>query len=144
MTTTLSEAMAAQHGSAYHFGYTDKEALEYLFENLERLGRNDVEAVTIRPHPSERVEKYDWARRRYGEIIQYGGARTLPEELTRHDLVVGGESMALVIALFSGKRVMCCIPPGGKPSSLPYKEIENLQDLARSRGEYSQTPRTDS
>lgn len=37
--------------------------------------------------------------------------------------------MAMVIGLLAQKRVISCIPPGGRPCSLPQKEIEPLSEL---------------
>jgi hypothetical protein len=34
--------------------------------------------------------------------------------------------MALVTALLAGRRVLSCIPPGGRPCVLPFAEIERF------------------
>jgi hypothetical protein len=34
--------------------------------------------------------------------------------------------MAMAIAVAAGRAVVCAIPPGGAPSSLPFPEIESL------------------
>ncbi len=132
LSDNLGEAMLKLHGDQRHVGYTDFDALEYLIQNLDVLG-GDVAKVTIRPHPSESGEKYRWANERYKGLVEIGGHITLLEELARNDVIVGGESMAMVIALICGKRVISCIPPGGKDCSLPYDDIQKMHKLIAAR-----------
>ncbi|MNI92623.1 hypothetical protein D3C73_1504410 [compost metagenome] len=58
-----------------------------------------------------------------------GGQRTLVEEIVDCDLAVGCESMAMVVALMAGKKVITCIPPGGRACVLPHDGIISLQHL---------------
>ena len=85
----------------------------------------------IRPHPSEAAGKYDWARSAQGvPVVVTGGGQTLLQEVVDCDVVVGCESMAMVVGLLAGKRVVSTIPPGGRACVLPYPEIERLTSLA--------------
>jgi hypothetical protein len=90
-----------------------------------------VERIFIRPHPSEPAAKYDWAATEFALPIERGGASTLLAEIASADVVVGCESMALVVGLVAGKRVISSVPPGGRPCALPQPEIESLQGLLR-------------
>jgi hypothetical protein len=126
----LREHALRKHGNERYWGYTEEEALRYFLSHIEALNI-PVISITIRPHPSEPLDKYDWAKKGFGLSIINGGAKALFEEVAQCDLVVGCESMAMVIGLLAGKRVMSCIPPGGKLCALPQAEIEHLQHILK-------------
>jgi hypothetical protein len=132
----LREHAFREYGNERHWGYTEEEALHYFLANLDIL-RAPIGRIVIRPHPSEAADKYNWANDEYDQPIISGGAMTLFEEIAACDLVVGCESMAMVVGLLAGRRVISCIPPGGKPCVLPQPEIELLQDLLMSKGSIS-------
>ena len=87
-----------------------------------------IEAVCLRPHPKEAHDKYNWVLNTIEMNVSIGGDRDLLQEIIEYDWVVGRSSMALVFGLMAGKKVWSCIPPGGKPCSLPHKEIQQLND----------------
>ena len=124
----LSEQALQQYGDEYYWGYTEKEALQFFLKNINVLDCV-VSRIKIRPHPSENKYKYDWAKQSSSLHIEIGGNKTLLEETVEADIVVGCESMAMVVGLLAKKRVISSIPPGGKPCSLPHSEIEQLQAL---------------
>jgi hypothetical protein len=126
----LSEQALVQHGDARYWGYTEKEALHYFLTNVSILGK-PIERILIRPHPAETVDKYDWAKSEFDLPIETGGKRSLIEEISDSDVVVGFDSMAMVIGLFAGKRVISCVPPQGASCGLPHPEIEHLQEILR-------------
>lgn len=111
-----------------HYGYTEVEPLRYLLANAAALdavpGR-----VVLRLHPSEAPGKYDWAVAAGPVPVVMGGATTLAADLARADLVAGCNSAALVVGTLVGKRVVTCIPPGGKPCALPQAGVERLQEI---------------
>jgi hypothetical protein len=111
-----------------HWGYTEEEGLHYSLSNLHVLGE-PIRCVIIRPHPSEPPHKYDWVKKEYKLTIIIGGGRTLLEEIAESNVVMGFQSMAMVVGLLAGKRVISCIPPGGRACSLPQQGIEHLQLL---------------
>lgn len=124
----LREHALREYGNERHWGYTEEEALRYFLTNLHVLG-TPVDRIVIRPHPSEPSGKYDWASQEFDLPIVSGGAMTLFEEVAVCDMVVGCESMAMVVGLLADRRVISCIPPGGKPCALPQPEIESMQNL---------------
>jgi len=124
----LREHALREYGNERHWGYTEEDALRFFLTNLEAL-KAPVESIVLRPHPSEAPDKYDWALREFKLPIVRGGAKTLFEEVVDADVVVGCESMAMVVALLARRRVLSCIPPGGRPCVLPQAEIESLQVL---------------
>jgi len=124
----VSEHALNRHGNARFWGYVEEEALQYFLSNLSILNK-PVERVVIRPHPSEKAEKYNWAAQDFDLPIEMGGTNSLLEEIAGSDLVAGCESMAMVVALLAERKVISCIPPGGRPCVLPHEEIIRLQDL---------------
>lgn len=124
----LREHALREHSNERHWGYTEEDALRYFLANLDALGV-PVERIVLRPHPSESPEKYDWAMKEYSLPMVRGGEKTLFEEVVDADVVIGCESMALVVGLLAQRRVLSCIPPGGRPCVLPQTEIESLEAL---------------
>ena len=117
-------------GDERHRAYVEEEALRFFLSNVGALGK-PVQRILIRPHPSEPADKYRWVRREFDLPIEMGGTRTLVEEVAESDVVVGCESMAMVVGLLAGKRVVSCVPPGGQPCALPQPEIDHYHRLLR-------------
>ncbi|MDO9140133.1 MAG: hypothetical protein Q7U38_07400 [Methylobacter sp.] len=126
----IGEHALLRHGDAYFWGYVEEDALRYFLTNCAALGK-PIRRVLIRPHPSERAGKYSWAQDEFGLPIEMGGEHTLLEEVIDSDVVVGCGSMAMVVALLIGKKVVSCIPPGGKSFSLPHADIISLQAIIK-------------
>ena len=123
----ISEHALLQHGDGRYWGYTEEDALQFFLENLNILNCN-VSKIKIRPHPSENKNKYDWAKE-VSNLVEISGDKPLIEEVVGADMVVGCESMAMVVGLLAKKRVVSSIPLGGKSCSLPHSNIEHLQNL---------------
>lgn len=126
----IREHALLQHGDEYYWGYTEEEALKFFLENVSVLGVK-VKEIKVRPHPSEVPSKYFWSSANQNFNVVIGGKRSLLEEIVAADIVVGCESMAMVVALLDHKRVISSIPPGGKACGLPQKAIEHLQNLVK-------------
>jgi len=124
----VAEHALAQYGNERHWSYTEHDALSFFLTNVASLGQ-PVAAITIRRHPSERENKYQWARNFIALPVEFGATRSLLEETLASDIVVGCESMAMVVGLLAGKRVISAIPPGGRPCQLPHPGIEHMQQL---------------
>ena len=124
----IREHAMLQHGDECFWGYTEEDALIFFLKKIEFLGQT-FNQIKIRPHPSEKIDKYDWAKDFPAPIVISDGTHTLIEEISAAGTIVGCESMAMVIGLFANKRVLSCIPPGGKTCSLPQAGIEHLQTI---------------
>jgi len=109
-------------------GYTEFDALRYFFSSRAILGK-PLASLVIRPHPSEEPDKYRSIVAEFGEGVRLGGDKPLLREIAESDVVAGCGSMAMVVALVAGRRVISAVPPGGRASSLPQPEIESLQAL---------------
>lgn len=127
----VADYALAKYGNERHWGYTEHDALYFFLTNIATL-RQRIDVITIRPHPSELADKYHWARGLILQPIDFGGKKTLLEETLASDIVVGCESMAMVVGLLAKKRVISSIPPGGRPCQLPHRNIEHMQLLAGS------------
>lgn len=120
------------YGNERHWGYTEEDALDFFLTNCSVIG-TPIDRIVVRPHPSEVADKYDWVYRNYDLPLYRGGHKTLFEEVAESDVLVGCESMAMVIGMLAGCRVISSIPPGGRACSLPHRVIESLQELVRQK-----------
>jgi hypothetical protein len=118
----------ALYGDERYWGYTEEEALTYFLSHVRVLDSN-VNKIVVRPHPQEPLGKYDWATTEFDLPLICGEKKTLLEQIAACDIVAGCATMAMVVGLLVGKRVVSCIPPGGKTELLPQREIENMSRL---------------
>lgn len=128
----IAEHALRAYGDERYWGYTEHDALRYFLSNLQALAA-PVNRIVIRPHPAEAQNKYLWARHEFDLPIAFGQKKPLLEEIIECDVVVGCASMAMVVGLLAGKRVVSSIPPGGRACSLPQPEIEHLSSLIQRR-----------
>lgn len=118
-----------KYGDPLYWGYNEDTALNYFFSSLNKIKANDFEIV-LRPHPADELNKYHWVVDKFqSNNIKIGGQVTLIEEIASASIVVGCSSMAMVIAVQLGKKVLCSIPPGNGICNLPFKEIEFIRNL---------------
>jgi len=127
----LSEHGLLEYGDALHWGYTEHDALRYFIENMKNVFGSGDHRVVVRPHPSELSGKYRWVENEYPSIAILEENKSLMDQVAESDVVVGCESMAMVVGLIAGKRVMSCIPPGGAACALPQNEIEDFSSLVK-------------
>lgn len=107
-------------------GYDEFEALRFFFRNVNRV-TSRVDAIVVRPHPADPPGKYQSVLDEFPMLpVILSTSGPLAGDIAAADLVVGCETMALVVALAAGKRVISCVPDGGKPCSLPHDTIEHL------------------
>lgn len=130
----VSVAAEAHTGDRLAYGYDEHQALRGFLELL-RDGDQRVGAVRVRLHPSEPPGKYEAVIGAHVPPlpIETSTESSLARDCAWADWVVGCDSMAMVIALLAGKRVLSCIPAGGKQLTLPYPEIELLFQSSRPR-----------
>lgn len=107
--------------------YTEFEALTGYLDYLLQLGIAG-EVIRIRLHPSEPKGKYDAIINKYRRLltIQLSEGTSLAQDCAWAQWVVGCDSMAMVVALFAGRKVFSCIPKGGRALTLPFPEIEQV------------------
>jgi hypothetical protein len=103
------------------------DALEYFFSHMDELFHRPVEEVRLRPHPSDPPGKYDrWLVRHGAFRITLDVRSELENSIAWADVVVGCQTMAMAVALESGKRVICSMPPWAPSCALPHDGIEKM------------------
>lgn len=128
----IAEHALRAHGDERHWGYTEQDALRYFLANLAALDA-PIRRIVIRPHPAEAADKYQWASEEFDLPIAVDRDQPLLEGIMECDVVAGCASMAMVVGLLAGKRVVSTIPPGGRACALPQPEIEHLATLSQRR-----------
>ncbi len=124
----ISTHAKLRYGDARYWGYVEEDALRFFLSNISIFGKS-INKILIRPHPSEPIGKYNWLQKEFKLPIQLGGSHSLAEEIANSDLVAGCQSMGMVVGLIAGKKVVSCIPPGGRSCVLPHKEIVHLKNI---------------
>lgn len=128
----VREHALRQHGDERYWGYVEEDAAEYFLRNIAGVVP-DVARIVVRAHPSEPADKYAWLASLSPMPIEFSGGATLAQEIAAADVVVGCESMAMVVALHAGKRVFSSIPPGGRACVLPHAEIQSISNMLEQR-----------
>lgn len=103
------------------------DALDYFFLHMDELFHHPVEEVRLRPHPSDPPGKYDrWLVRPAVFRLSLDVRPELEHSIAWADVVVGCQTMAMAVALESGKRVICSMPPWAPSCALPHEGIEKM------------------
>lgn len=107
------------------------EALEYFVRNLDAAGIPSDSTLRLRTHPSDPVGKYDEWLGLHPELnVQLDTEPSLSTAISWANCVAGCETMALVIALESGRKVISTLPPDAPLCRLPHSGILHLRQLA--------------
>lgn len=132
VTEPISEHALQQYGDALYHGYSEFDAVENALTNVPKfLPHDQLGCVIVRPHPSELPDKYEYLSEKFPELnIVVRQKKKLLDELLESDVVIGCETMALVAAIAAGKRVISCIPAGGRKCILPHGEIEHIRNIS--------------
>jgi hypothetical protein len=126
VTEPVSEHAVTSYGDTLHFGYTEFDAIALMFERLPKLlDGNELEQIVVRPHPSEPLQKYEYlVSNSQGLPVVVRKDVDLLDEVLGSSIVIGCETMALVVALAAGCRAVSCIPARGRACELPHDAIE--------------------
>jgi len=123
----VGEHMKKEHGDEFYLGYNEFSALESFFKTLLKSDMSSYR-ITLRLHPSENDGKYDFIVNRFKNELQIEISHDthLYMDIQHAEIVVGCESMALVVAVELNKKVFSVIPPHGLPCRLPHSEIQSF------------------
>ena len=122
----LCEPMASTENANQTYGYDEYQVLEYFFSVLKEKSCTKFK-ILLRPHPSESFEKYISLINSDFIHVEINTHRTLAECIDKSEIIVGCNTMAMLVALEIGKKVYSVVPPPMK-STLQDFRIELLQD----------------
>lgn len=124
------------HSIPDYWGYTEFDVLEDLLKAINMQEKEFATELKIRFHPAEKMNKYSGLlnKKRYrgmSKLISFSNPMTdlLIEDCVWADVVVGSDSMALVVALIIGKYAISYVPNMKKTCYLPQKEIKNIHSI---------------
>ncbi len=119
-------------------GFNEFDVVKDLVNAASVFKQIGFDELAIRLHPNEAREKYeDIIRKSAKENLNIGISKNqkLEEDITKSSLVVGMESMGLVIAILAGKKVVSYLPKSAvKKCSLPHKELIHINDFSLLKG----------
>jgi len=127
-------------GGPWAWEYGELQGVRYWLEQLPLLTKHGwiaphehLEALVLRPHPSERDGKYDAliseASQRWP--IRLDKSPSLAAALGWADMAFGCETQALVAALACGLSAFSTVPPWAPPCRLPHAALHHLSRLEK-------------
>ena len=127
VTEPISAAAVSHQGNPRWHGYTEFEALDRFCLWLETQSEFSLEALRLRPHPSEAADKYSATLTGHAlnwHISPLGQA--LLQDCLWSDVVVGCNTMALIVGWLAERRIFCSIPEQGPACNLPLPLLRRL------------------
>ena len=106
-----------------YWGYDEFSSLNFFFNFMYVFG-NTSPVVVFRNHPSEKIGKYKNLLKKHNQKhkIIFSKNINLYDDINEADAVVGGQSMAMVMSLYAGKKVYSTLPKKSQ-KLLPHKKI---------------------
>lgn len=106
------------------------QALDFFLNFIPCLNLGDSLSIVLKPHPSDPEDKYDhWVSSLSLSNIKIERKKSLANLIAWSDIVVGCETYAMVVALYSEKRVISSLPTKAHDCRLPFDKIERLNQL---------------
>lgn len=106
------------------------QAFEYFMRKIPYFEKSNSLNILIRPHPSEKPEKYtDWLKIKKFKGVRIDVDTSLIDLISWSNIVVGCQTYAMVIALFAGRRVYSSLPPWAPSCVLPYPQIKRIESI---------------
>lgn len=100
--------------------------LEKLAMHFEAIGIDQT--VILRPHPSEDRHHYmEFVK--HNKQFEVSSNTDLVADILAAKTVLGFESMALVLAMRSRRKVISCLPSWASKCKLPHEGISHLKDM---------------
>lgn len=112
-----------------NFNFNNLAGLAYFFEVLSSIGKNEAR-ILLRPHPSDLGKDYTEYVPKTFPLVKISSEDGLLKVLKTSEIVVGCNSMALIIAETVGKRVYSAIK---NPRSItsPFSGIRPLSEISQ-------------
>ncbi|OGY90201.1 MAG: hypothetical protein A3B30_04435 [Candidatus Komeilibacteria bacterium RIFCSPLOWO2_01_FULL_52_15] len=108
---------------------TEYDVLEDILKSIARQHKKP--SVIIRFHPSESHNKYNEIIRQYADVIRIfkSSGRSIVHDLARSYLIIGMDSVALMIAKLCGKNVISYIPDRSYACTIPDPRIKKIKSF---------------
>jgi hypothetical protein len=105
------------------------EALEWFLAHRHLAGIGPTQPIRLRPHPSDPPGRHlAWLAAHADEPVSLDHSVGLDEAISRCDWLAGCESMAMVVGLAAGRRVIGTLPPWAPACRLPHRGLIHLRD----------------
>ncbi len=135
ISEAIEEQCRQRFGNPRYLGYTQADVLTDILENFKKISQQfSMDRIIVRLHPFEPKNKFFNLPNRYPDInitIENAGDRKLNDSIKDAGMVIGINSMALLIAYVMKKQVISYIPVNEK-CTLPLPPeycIHNLDEL---------------
>ena len=105
------------------------KTVKYFFDNIKYITKKNYNII-FRHHPNEDYKKYKWL----SDVIinvRFSKQKSLIKDIQNSDIVIGRQTMAMVVGLILKKKVISCIPPDEKRCMIPFKKIKELRDIVK-------------
>lgn len=137
VSNPLYESALKYHGNPYKWGYTEYEVVDDLLNIILLLQSSKcLLRMKIRLHPAEKNDKFSslFNKKEVKGIINYillsnPRGDSLVKDCLWADIVIGNETMALVVAMLVGKKAISYMPGEDARSILPQKEITKIKSF---------------
>lgn len=108
--------------------FLEKKRILFFLNHINKIDQNCV--IKIKPHPNDNLKKFNWIKKKFNSLsISISKKNEKLEKLIKESkLIVGCNSMAMVIAYLCKKKVYNALPPNDKKMLLPIS-IPNLKLL---------------
>lgn len=117
LSTPIIKDAKLKFDDPMYFGFTEFDAIELAINKIENLNF-EFKKIVIRPHPSESPKKF---RSFINKNISISKEKDVLKDISSSDIVIGYNSMAMILAKIMKKKVFSCIPRGKIKNTLPFK-----------------------
>ena len=124
VTTPIADFAKDNYGDRCFYGFTEESALLYFLNNIDKI-KSRFNIIKIRPHPSENKSKYIKFKK-YDKRIIIDKSKNILDDILISRVVVGYNSMAMILASIVGKKVISCLPKGKLKNILPIKKMIHI------------------
>lgn len=104
--------------------------LDYFIEKINKLNLKQNIEIRLRLHPSENINKYDdWINNQNDYDISISSKKTLSEDISWADIVIGYDTYALVVGSAASRKCFSSKLPYEENCELKIKDLKYLRDL---------------
>ena len=106
------------------------EVLDFFIKKISKFKFKNPLEIRLRLHPSEEKQKYDdWIKTQNKNYISVSFEKTLAQDISWADIVVGYDSYALVVANAASRICFSSKLPNEENCKIMIKDLKYLRDL---------------